>query len=84
MANPDSSNQINPDVDVSQPETAAVEASARPGKPKRSDAAPKTSRGAKRVDHSDTPKTTKAEAVLKKLKGSKGATIEALVDATGW
>lgn len=30
------------------------------------------------------PSATKAEAVLKKLKSAKGATIEALMEATGW
>jgi hypothetical protein len=32
----------------------------------------------------EAPASTKADAVLKKLKGTKGVTLEALMDVTGW
>ena len=45
-------------------------------------------RRAKRPDAKTTnqikPGTTKAEALLKKLTGPKGASIQALMEATGW
>ena len=84
MASTEPSNQPSPEVDVPQENTAPVEAPAAPAKRKRDAAAPRTGHGAKLADHSDGQKTTKAETVLKKLKSAKGATIEALVQATGW
>jgi hypothetical protein len=32
----------------------------------------------------EAPASTKTDAVLKKLKGAKGVTLEALMEATGW
>ena len=84
MASSDSLNQPSPEVDVPQENTTPVEAPAAPAKRKRDAAAPRTGHGAKLADHSDGPKTTKAEVVLKKLKSAKGATIEALMETTGW
>lgn len=84
MASTEPLNQPSPEIDVPQENTGPVEPPAAPTKRKRDAAAPQTGRGARLADHSDRPKTTKAEAVLKKLRSAKGATIEALVEATGW
>jgi len=84
MANTGHSNQPSSDAEVPQAEVAPVEAAAAPAERKRGAAAPQTSRGAKLPDHSDGPNTTKAEVVLKKLRSAKGATIEALMESTGW
>ncbi|WP_439604255.1 DUF3489 domain-containing protein [Shinella sp.] len=82
MTSTASSRQPSADAEIPPIETLRVEAAA-PARRKRDVAAPPT-RGGEQSDLSGGPKRTKAETVLKKLKSSKGATIDALMKATGW
>lgn len=85
MANPEPSNQPSSDADVPLVEVAPVETSTAPANGRQGDVvALRASRGAKQPRLSEAPKPTKAEAVLKKLRSAKGATIEALMEVTGW
>jgi hypothetical protein len=60
--------------------------SSEPRKPKKSFAASSEPTAVARVTggRAEGGKATKTELVLKKLRSAKGATIDALVEATGW